>query len=132
MLLQKMTGAQTLGKKGRRRGGLGLLASTLLLASMVLLLLPLPAVAQTVYKDERPPFDEFLNYGKKKVKPGRELENEVIKSKVEVLGEILKTHVQKLRQVGHFGCCRVFPLQGFVKEYWVKYHSWLHYYDRPL
>ncbi|KAK7069953.1 hypothetical protein SK128_021416, partial [Halocaridina rubra] len=50
------------------------------------------------FKTEKLPFSDFLNYGKKKVKPGIELENEIIKSKVEVLGEILKNHVESLRR----------------------------------
>lgn len=67
---------------------------------LLLLLAVVVTLAQgQLYKEERPPFTEFLNYGKKKVKPGRELENEVIKSKVEVLGAILKTHIHRLRQV---------------------------------
>ncbi|XP_076046526.1 sushi, von Willebrand factor type A, EGF and pentraxin domain-containing protein 1-like [Oratosquilla oratoria] len=51
------------------------------------------------YKTERPKYDAWLNYGSKKIKPGRETENDIIKSKVEVLGQILKKHVHKLRQV---------------------------------
>ncbi|KAK8726504.1 hypothetical protein OTU49_010282 [Cherax quadricarinatus] len=70
-----------------------------LLLTMVALLLLLPLQVLAQYKSERAPFNEFLNYGKKKVKAGPELENEIIKSKVEVLGEILKHHVQSLRQV---------------------------------
>lgn len=45
------------------------------------------------------PYNRFLNYGRKIVKPGIELENEIIRSKVDTLGSILKLHVQKLRQV---------------------------------
>ena len=63
-------------------------------------LLTLPALAAAQYKTERPPFNEFLNYGKKILKPGDELGNAIIKSKVEVLGEIFKQHVHGLRQVG--------------------------------
>ncbi|XP_045583570.2 sushi, von Willebrand factor type A, EGF and pentraxin domain-containing protein 1 isoform X3 [Procambarus clarkii] len=72
---------------------LALLLVTVVVSSM----LPTEALAQ--YKHERAPFNEFLNYGKKKIKAGPELENEIIKSKVEVLGEILKHHVQNLRKV---------------------------------
>lgn len=50
------------------------------------------------YKYDRP-YNRFLNYGRKKVKQGIGLENEIIRSKVDVLGSILKLHVQKLRQV---------------------------------
>lgn len=69
----------------------------------LLTLMVLAPVAQAQFKTERPPYPDFLNYGKKKfTKPGIELENEIIKSKVEVLGEILKSHVHQLRQVSLF------------------------------
>lgn len=71
--------------------------SRLLIVVGVLLALPCLAAAQ--YKTERAPFNEFLNYGKKIVKPGDEIGNEIIKSKVDVLGEIFKQHVHRLRQV---------------------------------
>ncbi|XP_050712143.1 sushi, von Willebrand factor type A, EGF and pentraxin domain-containing protein 1-like isoform X3 [Eriocheir sinensis] len=71
--------------------------SCLLLVVGVLLALPSLAAAQ--YKTERAPFNEFLNYGKKILKPGDEIGNEIIKSKVDVLGEIFKQHVHRLRQV---------------------------------
>ncbi|XP_047481240.1 LOW QUALITY PROTEIN: sushi, von Willebrand factor type A, EGF and pentraxin domain-containing protein 1-like [Penaeus chinensis] len=65
----------------------------------LLSLMVLAPVAVAQFKTERPPYPDFLNYGKKKfTKPGIELENEIIKSKVEVLGEILKSHVHQLRQ----------------------------------
>ena len=51
------------------------------------------------YKHHERGYNRFLNYGRRKTKPGRELENEILKSKVNVLGEILKVHVQSLREV---------------------------------
>ncbi|MPC76212.1 hypothetical protein E2C01_070619 [Portunus trituberculatus] len=59
-------------------------------------LVTLPALNAVNYKNDR--FNEFLNYGKKVVKPGEEIGNEIIKSKVEVLGELFKQHVHGLRQ----------------------------------
>lgn len=95
-----MNPTQTIRRTVRHPVGLmGLLPALLLATSGLLLAHPTKALAQ--YKTERAPFNEFLNYGRKKLKPGRELENEIIKSKVEVLGEILKHHVQKLRQVSY-------------------------------
>ena len=58
----------------------------------------IPRRVYSPYKHERP-HNRFLNYGRKKVKPGIELENEILKSKVDVLGSILKLHVQTLRKV---------------------------------
>lgn len=75
----------------------------LCLLLVVVVLLALPSLAAAQFKSERPPFNEFLNYGKKILKPGEEIGNEIIKSKVDVLGEIFKQHVQRLRQV----CWRV-------------------------
>ncbi|XP_042878589.1 sushi, von Willebrand factor type A, EGF and pentraxin domain-containing protein 1-like isoform X2 [Penaeus japonicus] len=73
--------------------------SPLMAVLSLLTLMVLAPVAQAQFKTERPPYPDFLNYGKKKfTKPGIELENEIIKSKVEVLGEILKSHVHQLRQ----------------------------------
>ncbi|XP_071546933.1 sushi, von Willebrand factor type A, EGF and pentraxin domain-containing protein 1-like isoform X1 [Panulirus ornatus] len=93
-----MNPTQTIRRTARRPIGFMKFLPALLLAASGLLLMP-STVAVAQYKTERAPFNEFLNYGRKKLKPGRELENEVIKSKVEVLGEILKHHVQRLRQV---------------------------------
>lgn len=56
-------------------------------------------VFSSQFKTERPPYEDFLNYGIKKFKPINENENEIIKSKVEVLGQVLKNHVDKLRKV---------------------------------
>ncbi|CAL4065422.1 unnamed protein product, partial [Meganyctiphanes norvegica] len=64
-----------------------------------LLLLCLLQAVHSNYKTERPDYKQWLNYGTKRQKPtGNEIENEIIKSKVEVLGEILKKHVKKIRQ----------------------------------
>ena len=54
------------------------------------------------YKQERPEYKQFLNYGVKRLKTAdnKRLENEIIKSKVEVLGSVLKKHVDALRKVG--------------------------------
>ena len=60
-------------------------------------LVTLPTLDAVDYKNEH--FNGFLNYGKKVVKPGEEIGNEIIKSKVEVLGELFKQHVHGLRQV---------------------------------
>ncbi|XP_018023070.1 uncharacterized protein LOC108679062, partial [Hyalella azteca] len=62
---------------------------------------PTPLIPRRTFsrlKHDRP-YNRFLNYGRKRVKPGSELENEILRSKVETLGGILKQHVQKLRQV---------------------------------
>ena len=45
------------------------------------------------------PYSPFLNYGTKRLKPGIEILNEVHKNKIELLGELLKKHVQRLRKV---------------------------------
>ncbi|KAK4305073.1 hypothetical protein Pmani_023017 [Petrolisthes manimaculis] len=72
---------------------------SLLFLMLTLLLLPCLTLAQNYKATEIPSHSPFLNYGQKKIKPGPEIENEIVKSKVEVLGEILKRHVQGLRQV---------------------------------
>ncbi|XP_068228821.1 sushi, von Willebrand factor type A, EGF and pentraxin domain-containing protein 1-like isoform X2 [Palaemon carinicauda] len=78
---------------------LNLKGSRFYLLVALALVLCLPATLSSDFKTEKPPYSDFLNYGKKKLKPGPDLENEIIKSKVEVLGEILKHHVERLRQV---------------------------------
>lgn len=81
--------------------------SLLLMLSVMLVVLPCMSVAQHYKVTEAPSQSPFLNYGQKKIKPGPEIENEIIKSKVEVLGEILKRHVHALRQVR----IRICPVQ---------------------
>ena len=56
------------------------------------------------------PYSPYLNYGTKRIKPGIEIENEVIKNKVEVLGAILKKHVQKLRKVRSYSMYCIYIL----------------------
>ena len=60
-------------------------------------------------------YNRFLNYGRRIEKPGAEIENEIIQSKVNTLGAILKLHINKLRQVNSnakFNADLVISLQG--------------------
>lgn len=87
---------------------------------LIVVLLALPSLAAAQYKTERPPYNEFLNYGKKIVKPGDELGNEIIKSKVDVLGAIFKQHVHRLRQVYlRVLTCSSFPVCFYVYALYV-------------